>query len=96
MQSDYVTARYTLWLLFAVCLTAIRYCSTKLQPSSMAMEADRRSLALGNILSLLEAKFTDAEMEYQHAGANTEQNRTRFKYRCNSVSNHGVIHAREC
>ena len=39
----------------------------------MDVFTDRRSLALGDVLSLLEAEFADAEREYQHADMDTDQ-----------------------
>ena len=39
----------------------------------MDVLADRRSLALGDVLSLLEAEFVDDERKYQHADVDTDQ-----------------------
>ena len=55
-------------------LSAIRRCSTKLRPSTaMDVFTDQQSLALGDVLLLLEAEFADAEREYQHADMDTDQ-----------------------
>ena len=37
------------------------------------MFTDRQSLAFGDVLSLLEAEFADAEREYQHTDVDTDQ-----------------------
>ena len=39
----------------------------------MDMFADQRSLALGDILLILEAEFADTEGEYQHTDVDTDQ-----------------------